>query len=145
MSDEPLTINGKHVTKRNASRFVKERYPNARVSRERSSGWRGGTYHNVRVPGVPQLSSTGKTAGIAWLRACTAMLEHDARVAADRVAIETAQQELHDAVTWAARERAALRYAAERFRQLPHHSGRPNEVLLALPVDGEIIKESDRG
>lgn len=124
----PLLINGKVVTEANAWRFVKQRQPNARVRRERA-GWRGGCLHIVEAAGAGWCSASGKTAGAAWMRAARNMIAHDAKVAADREAMNSvigklrvaamnlADRPLVEPGPQFALEAAALRYAAERLRQ----------------------------
>lgn len=117
MSD--LVIDGKTVTQNNAWRFVKARRPHAEAHRERTSGRSGGSYAVVRdrTGGAPWCHATGKTAGDAWLKVAHQMVAYDAKVAAQKQALEIAVAALTAAETTCALEAAALKYAAERVRQ----------------------------
>ncbi|HET9893186.1 MAG TPA: hypothetical protein VFQ42_22100 [Mycobacterium sp.] len=119
MSDK-LYIDGRLVTERNASRFVKARRPNATVSRQRTSGWRSRTYHIVRdrSADTPRwCNADAPTAGAAWLKVARQMIEHDARVTAERKAMALAEQSLLTADNDADLRALALRYAAVRLEQ----------------------------
>ncbi len=117
--DKPLYIDGKRVTATNAWRFVKARRPSAEAHRERNNGWPRHDYSVVRdrTAGAPWCHATGKTAGDAWLKVARQMIEHDAKVAAEKQALEIAMSALTAAETPVALESAALRYAAERINQ----------------------------
>ena len=117
VNKEPLYIEGKLVTERNAWRFVKARRPNAEARRDRGSY---STYVVVRdrTVGAPWCHATGKTAGEAWLRAARQMVEYDAREADNRKVLDAAIRELtdHDA-TSSELQVAALRYSAVKIEQ----------------------------
>lgn len=118
-NDRPLHIDGKLVTEANAWRFVKARRPHAEVHRERTHGWHASNYSVVRdrTEGAPWCNATGKTAGEAWLKAARQMIAYDAKIAAEKQALEAAMSALTAAKMPEALATAALRYAAERLSQ----------------------------
>jgi hypothetical protein len=122
MSDEPLYIDGKLVTEKNAWRFVIARRPAAAATRRKSTGWQRRSYVDVddRTPGAPPwCHASANTAGEAWLLVARAMVKHDAKVAEDKRRLAAVVAELKAAARSASVNltAAALRYAAERIRQ----------------------------
>lgn len=138
MTEEKLYIDGKLVTATNAWRFVKARRPNADAHRERAQGWHRSNYSVVsdRTRGAPWCHATGKTAGEAWLKAARQMVEYDARIAAEKRALDVVRATLASAESPADREAAALRYAAVRIEQIGDGFGgerkRWSDLLRAL-------------
>ena len=108
-----LHINGKRVTPRNASRFVKARYPSARIHSESTGHWSRHSRIWIVKGGI---DGHGNTAGEAWLYAAHRMVENDAKEAARKSALAAVSDALSRAAV-PGREAAALLYAAERLRQ----------------------------
>lgn len=129
-----LYIDGRLVTERNASRFVKARRPNAAARRETQGGWIRKTYYLVsdRSGGASWCHATGATAGKAWLRAAQLMVAHDLRVAEEDEIRRVALAELLSAKFEPEIVAAALRYAAVRLEQASWTSGGQKDMAVLL-------------